>query len=307
MAKGVNSSSHKSKLIISRQHLVVGVIILIILIGIFVHFVWDNPTRVFNQMLSNTLTTSSYTKTINDFVTGQHSSQVITVETGAVNRAYMAQTLSVPGYSEGIIKIVSIGTPTTDYSKYTVLNTLARNSSGKSINFAPALGLWGENSPSVSSLTEGELFNNALIDIVPMANVNPQSRKQLLNYIKTNKVYTFSGAVKSGSVNGRPELVYNVTVNLHYLQNYLNQFGGDIGLNQFNAKAVNVSTLPITDTQHVQFYIDTLSRQLSGIKFTGTNKSYSYSSYGANLQINLPKKYMKLADLEKYIQSLSTK
>jgi hypothetical protein len=298
MVKGVN---------FSRQNVVVALIAVIILLFIFIHFFWNNPNRVFNQMLGNTLTTSNYTKTINDNVNKQKTTQVISIETGAVNRVFETQILGIPYYDQGLVKIISIGTPTTDYSKYVTLNTPARDSQGLLVDYSKALGIWGKSSPDGLKVTGGQVFNQAVVDVVPMANVNPALRTQFLTYIKTNKVYSFNNKVSSISVNGRPQLIYNVTINLHYLQNYLNQFGAAIGLNQYDSKKINISTLPVTDTEKAQFYVDSLTRRLVSIKLTGTNRSYSYSSYGAKLQINLPNKYMQLADLEKYIQSLATK
>jgi hypothetical protein len=307
MAKGVSFQSRENTLLFAHQYLVISATVFIIIILLLVHFVWDNPTFVFNRMLSNTLSTASYTKTITLSQNNQSSKQVITVETGAVNRVAETQTLSVPFYPKGAIKISSIGTPTTDYSKYIQLDTLARDKAGHLISYSPAIGLWGKTSPAGNKLTEGQLFNAAVLDVVPMANVNPVLKGKMLSYIKKNKVYSFSGVVKSETVKGRSELVYNVTLNLHYLQNYLSQLGEAIGLNQYTSKSTNVSDLPLNDTERLQFSIDVLSGQLAAIKFLGTSENYIYSSYGASPQISLPTKSISLGSLEKYIQSLSTK
>ena len=307
MAKGVKSSSQGIKLNTSKQSVFTILLILVIIIWAFIHFYWDNPNRVFSRMLNNTLMTASYTKTITDYKSNQHSTQVISAETGAVNVAYMTQMLTIPGYSKGLIQIESIGTPTTDFERYTILKTPAKDSSGKLIDYSSALNRWGAISPGGTKATDGQLFNEVLLDVVPMANVNPVIKKQLLTYIKVNKVYTFSGPVSSQIVNGKPQLVYNVTVNMHYLQNYIKQFAIAIGLNQYNSKIIDASSLPKKQVRHYQFAIDSLTGQLSTIKYVGTNLSYKYSSYGAKLSINTPKKYIQLADLEKYIQQLSTK
>src|ERR1035438_7348715 len=199
MVKGLSSTSHENNFLITRQFLIISVVVFIIFVWALVHLVLDSPTSVFNRMLSNTLSTASYTKTITDFANNQHSKQIITVETGAINRVVEYQTLSVPFYPQGVIKIASIGTPTTDYSKYSTLNTTARDKAGHLINYTPALGIWGVNSPAGTGLTEGQLFNGAVLDIVPMANLNPTIKNQMLSYIKKNNVYSFSGSVKSQS------------------------------------------------------------------------------------------------------------
>jgi len=290
----------------TRQIIVFIVIIIILAIWLFFHFYWDNPSKVFNRMLNNTLTTSNYTKTVTDYENKQYSTQIITVETGAVNRVLMNQTLTIPSYPKGIVKISSIGTPTSDYSSYTALVTPARDANGRIVNYKSIIGLWGVNTPQ-SKVTEGNLFNGTVLDIVPMANINPTTRKQLHEYIIKNKVYTFSGAVKSQSNNGRLMLIYNVNVNMHYYQNYINLFGAAIGLNQFNPKTVNVSNLPTNSYSHYQFGIDALTGQLITLKYNHTNLAYKFSSYGAAPTINLPKNTIQLAKLENLIQLLNQK
>jgi hypothetical protein len=255
-------------------------------------------------MLANTLNTSSYTKTVSNYSDNQTSRQVITIETGAVNVTADQETLSVPSYPQGAVKTLSIGAPYTDYSKYTEIKTKAKSSNGHLVNFSSVLGLWGVNSPGGSKLAEGQIFSSAVIDVVPMANINPALHKQLLNYIKKYKIYSFSKNVQKETVNGRSELVYNVTINLYYLNNYLNEIAHAVGLTQYDNLGGGITK---NTTKNVQFYIDTVSSQLSEIKFNGTNQTYVYSSYGATPQINIPTKYIPISNIEDKIQQLIDK
>jgi len=289
-----------------RQVILLIGIVIVILIAAYLKYVYFNPTNVFKRMINNTLQTSSYTKTISTIANYQKSQQIVTVETGSTNRVLDSQTLSLPYSNKSAISILSIGTPSTDYSKYTRINTGAKNSSGHVINFTPAVGLWGANVVGIGSTSNGVLFNNSVLDIVPIANVSEEQKQILTKYLNSNKVYDFSNKVKSQSINGRPKLTYDVKINLTNLTSYLHLFAKAVGIKLPSDKS-EVANIPTTGTAELQFVVDQISSQLYAIKFPNTPESYIYSSFGVQPRIDTPKKFISLNKLEQYIQSLSTK
>ncbi len=282
--------------------------IFIALIVIFVYLVFNsysnNPTRVFNRMLENTLSTATYTKTITSQQGSEGITEVVNVSTGAINRVVEKQSLIVSGSKLGGVKILNFGTPSTDYSKYTLIDTDAKNKSGKIINFSPIVNVWGGSSPGGPSYNGGQLFSQSVLDIVPIANINPQLKKQFLNYLHTKNVYSYSGKVNAQSINGRSVFVYHVNINVFYLHYYQYLFSHGIGLT--TGKISSIGKVPSKQsTQQAIFYIDKTSGQLSQVTFKNSNQKYVYSSYGATPPtIPTPTKYLPMATLENQINSL---
>lgn len=303
MARSNTNKFRGNFLNIYEKLAIILVIVLIIVTWLFVHYYFDNPTQVFNRMLNNTLSTASYTKTEYSSTKSQTESNIVNVQTGATNGVIEYQTLSVPNDPKGSIKITNLGTVNSDYSKYTYINTEAKNRNGLYVDYSSVIGLWGASTPANSQGESGQFFSDAVLDYVPMANINPVLKKQYLTYLNKYKVYNYSTNVKRENINGRSVMIFPVSIKLYYLSYYLYEFSDAVGITHGKLEPLPAKATS-NATKKFLFYVDISSGQISEIKFVGSNESYVYSSYGAKPNIVLPKKYIPLSKLETKIQSL---
>ena len=294
----------KSELKTNNKRVLILILVLALLTGIYswFHFVYENPKNVFYGMLGNSLSTSSFTKRIAQTNSGTTVTQTIYLETGAHNITFSEDTQIIPdGRIHGIIQTNNVGTPTTDYSKFTIINPGARSSLDKPINYYPVIGVWAKNSLSKKGETNGQLFTNALLgSIIPIGNVTPAQKNDLMKYIKQNNVYIL-GRMKSASVNGRTLYTYNVGINLLTFSIMLNKFGTDLGMKlappNTSALAHEIETANVT--------IDALSRQLVGIRYVNSPTTEVFSSFGVKIPFNIPKSAIPLTNLETEVKNIS--
>ncbi|HUD07155.1 MAG TPA: hypothetical protein VMR34_04660 [Candidatus Saccharimonadales bacterium] len=290
-------SSVKQKLSI-RYALVLIVILMIVGVCLFWVKIYDNPTKVFYGMLERSLSTSSFSKEIVQPSSSQ-TKQYVTVETGSSNDA--ESVISVDLGPNSIVKTESIGTPTTDYARYTEVKTPQKNSKGQTANFSSVIGVWGKSSPAGDQVTDGQLFNESILTVVPMANLSIAQRQSLMHFITANDVYQIVGKPKKISTSGRPQITYNVNVNTRQFIEMIKQFGEDIGLNQLSSInagsfSANVSEFHVT--------VDVISRQLVSDTQVGTSRRETFSGYGTQIPISLPTKSIPITQLESQLQTI---
>lgn len=288
----------------SNTVVLIGFIVLVILFALIwsiFHFVYESTDNVFYGMLSNSLSTTSFTKRIVQGSSQDLVAQTIYVETGAKNIA-LSKELRFVASGIGKVETLNIGTPTTDYSKITLLQTDQRNSQGTLLNYSPVVNVWAINKPGSAGQTSGQLFTSALLgSIVPIGNVTPVQKSSLMNYIKTQKVYLL-GKVTKASVAGRTQYTYVVGVNLPAFATMLNQFGTDLGM-----KLPPTNTKPLEhEIETADITIDALSRQLIDVRYIDTQTAEVFSSFNVKKAVSLPKAKESLSSLETEISKIGS-
>lgn len=264
-----------------------------VIVGVwaFGHFVYDNPTNVFYGMISNALTTTGYIEKLGSANLSYKSTKYVLVQTGANNITESIDILTGINANHYNIKTESIGTPVYDYQRFVRIQNTA---SQRSINYRPLLNLWGLN-PSDPNVTNGQLFNETLLGIIPIGQVSSSERSALMNQIKVTGVYQIEKIAKT-HVNGRLAYVYTIKLNsLAYLL-MLKQFGLDLGLNQL--KNINPNNLGQNNIPPLNLTIDVLSRQLIAIGLPNEVPIETFSSFGINQHITTPKNAISISSLE---------
>lgn len=279
---------------------IVLVVLFAVIWSIF-HFVYESTDNVFYGMLNNSLSTSSFTKRIIQGSSQNLVAQTIYVETGAKNIALSKELQLVSG-GVGKVETLNIGTPTTDYSKITELQTDQRNAQGTLLNYSPVVNVWSINKPGPAGRTSGQLFTSAILgSVVPIGNVTTGQKNSLINYIKTQKVYLL-GKVTKDTVAGRTQYTYVVGVNLPAFATMLNQFGTDLGM-----KLPPTNTKPLEhEIETADVTIDALSRQLIGIRYIDTKTTEAFSSFNVKTAVSLPKAKESLSSLEAEISKIGS-
>jgi hypothetical protein len=300
-----NSFLDKATVILSankRNTIIAFIALFFVCFWVVGHFVYSNPNRVFSDMVSSNLDVSSFTKQIVAGSSTSLTNQIISVQLGAKNRTISEEVQTMPTQKVGKIVTLNVGTPNADYSTFLAISTTQTGKNGKTLDYSPIVGIWGYSKPTDPSSTTGQLFTSSIIgSAFAIGNVNNVQKEQLLNYINSNKIYSITGAIKRQMVGGRLVYVYPVTIKLQPLAILLVNFGKDLGLNLPNQDTKQLAGVkePVTVT------VDVLSRQLRSVVYGGSSAEESYSSFGAKMQINLPKNTIPLADLEKKLETIS--
>lgn len=292
----VTNSSYFRTLVLLVVLLILGVVWLII------HFNY-NPQQVFSSMLSNSLSTTTFSKQVTQISNGTTTKQSEIIQTGANNIAISKETQIGQGVNAGRTVIINIGTPSTDYSSVSAIYTTQRNKKGQLMNYSPVIGIWSKNTPGGKNATDGQVFTAALLgSIIPVGHVTPSQRAQLLSYIKQKKLYGFVGNVDKHSTSGRMQFTYRVNVNLQSLATLLHQFGTDLGL---KLPAV-VTTGVDQETTTANITVDVLSRHLVSVSYIGSQTNEQFSTFGTKLSVNIPTKTIPLSQLEAKISAIGS-
>lgn len=264
--------------------------------------VYSNPSNVFDRMLANSLATPSVTKVVaqsDDSQKLQQTSQLVTEPSQIVHaKSVLGQTTD----ADTSIITESIGTPETDFVRYTNIKTSQKSSSGKDFDFSSVIGVWGKSGQD--SLGNGaQLFNQTVLGVVPVANLPQPQRSALLKQIKNDNVYKQDAkSVKRQLVNGRPMYIYNVSVAPVAYVTMLKNFARDLGLKQLE----QVDPAQYKDSQPLQFSfeVDVWSSQLLKVSYSTSDRTESYSAYGARTQISVPTSSIGVDELQSRLQQV---
>jgi hypothetical protein len=264
------------------------------------HYVQSKPTKVFDRMLSTLLTAQSVTKTISQEENGQKLEQTIQLTLQPKAQVHSENVLD---QGQAVITTESIGTLQNDFVRYLDIKTDQKNSSGSSFDFSNVLTVWGKSGDNKEAGEEAQLFNQTVLGVVPVANLPLGARQELLRQIRTDKVYTVNyGSVKRSNSNGRPVYTYDVTVEPVAYINMLKTFAHSLGLSQLDQ--VDASQYTNTPALKFSFDVDVWSAQLTKVTYTGSNRTETYSAYGARAVVNQPKDTITLEELQTRLQSI---
>lgn len=275
------------------------VLVVVIAAWIFWVKVYDNSTKVFNGMLERSLTTSSFSKAVTQQSSGEIIKQYVTLEMGSYNRS--RTIINVEQGSDNIVQTESIGTPSSDYARYREVKTSQIGANGKPISFNSVIGIWGKSSPQNGQTTTGTLFNQSILNVVPIANLTAAQREQIMHMISSTHVYQIVGSPKKNPASDRPQYIYDLKVNTPAFINMIRQFGDDVGLSQLG----NVDGSSFTSSV-AEFHVtvDVLSRQLISDNEVGSGRTENFSGYGANTNISIPTNSIPISQLEAKLQTI---
>jgi hypothetical protein len=293
--------------IIRRPRLSVTFAIVIVVIAagfIWWQFVWQNQTRVFQDMLANNLSTTSVTKTESANASDQHIEQDVRLEMGNMNAA---DWLVAATQGPSTVTTESIGTPSAGYIRYTHVATQVKGTANNAANFNKVINTWGK-SDGKTDPTLNHIFSQTLLDLSaaplpPIGNLPDAERQTLLAYMKSEKIFTPTYKnTKRAVVNGRAVYTYTVAVQLGAYVRMMQSFAHFLGLTDLDTiDPSQYSTVPpIT----LQMSVDRNSHQLIKITYPGSSFAQSYTDWGLLQPITIPSTTIPTTELQQRIQSL---
>lgn len=280
-----------------------GVAVAVVLLAGWGVWRWQqNPSRAFWDMLSNNLATPGVTRVVNQSSQGLDVSQYTQTNFGAQPSA---RALTVFKQNGGLIATEEISNSSQDLVRYQKIVTTKKNAAGKPLDVSSVVGKWAELKPGSqfsSSVTSG-LFDQSLLGILPIANLNSADRNHLLAYMHDNAVFSFdAGRVKTVTSQGHRAYQYDVQVQPAAYVGLMQQFGRLIGATGYEQVDPNefsgASKIALTVT------VDSLSHTLLEIDQPASGRTERYESFGTTLQPALPHATLTTTELEQRITNL---
>ncbi len=280
----------------------VGAVVVVAGLAALTYHAAQTPQRVFSDMLSNNLATSGVTRVVQQSGSGLSISQYTQLNLGTQPTAH---ALTIFKQNGGTIATEEISTPNSDYVRYKNIVATKKNAAGKPIDTSNVVGKWAQlkaNDTLTSTVTSG-LFDQSLLGILPIANLNAANRDQLLAYMKQDNVYSFDASkVKTITQNGRKQYQYAVSIKPSAYISLMQQFGKLVGANQYNSldpqDYVTTAAIPATVT------VDVRSHQLTELQQASSGRVEIYKAFGLASATPIPHATLTTSELEKRITSL---
>ncbi|HUC88224.1 MAG TPA: hypothetical protein VMR95_03685 [Candidatus Binatia bacterium] len=277
--------------------------ILLVICVVLIEMWWNNlhnsPSNVFWGMIENNLNTTGATVQVNESSSSTSISEHVQFELGARN---IAQATTSLNESQTTIKTETISTPTVDYTRYTDVGSKTSTQSDKNI-----LNVWvrGSTVPKSQMNPLDHLLGQAVLGVVPFANLTGGEKQSLVNQVKSTKVYTpdLSDVIKA-QFNGQAVYVYKVEINPKTYAGFMQKLSQDEGMgssSEFNPSSYSSSSQPI----NVVLSIMPSSRQLLLVNY-GNGHTEAVSDYGAQPVISAPSHTISVSELASRLAAASS-
>lgn len=265
-------------------------------------FVYSDPTIAFDDMLANNLATPGVTRVLEQGSGQLKIAQYTQLQLGAQPTAHALTTFTQNG---GVIATEQVSTQTDDYVRYQKIVATAKTADGKPVDVGSVIGKWAKlekGSSFGSSVTSG-LFEQTLFGVMPVANLDPAARKDLLHYIDTSGVFSYDPTkVKTVDVQGRKAYSYDVSIKPAPYIKMMQEFGKLVGINQYEDIDANAyassSSIPVT------IVVDARSHTLAEVDQQATGRTERYEAFGLMSQTDVPKATLTTKQLTELLAKL---
>ncbi len=199
------------------------------------------------------------------------------------------------------ISTETIATPTTNYIRYTELSINQPLANGQKPDFSKFEGIWA----SAPNIGDGKsTFVNAMfgpLGRMPIGYLQPKQRQELVNFMQTNKVYTFNDLTVKKEYHGtRPVYVYEVDVNTRAYVMMLKKFDQMTGLNQIGS--VDENQFSASEKLQLKVSVDVLSRNIVKVEYPSSGQAETFTGFGAHMPVSLPTNTVSVNQLEAQLQ-----
>lgn len=264
---------------------------------------FNDPNRVFNSMLANSISSRGATKVVQQESAGQRLDQTMQAQFGEQD-IVNGVTVLEQGTGDNLTQIVteSIGTPQTDFIRYVSFETNEKGVDGSDLDFSNVTGVWGRSSVD-GALTGGELYSEAALGVVPLGKLAPSERKAFLDRIEELNVYEIDfSATGKNIVDGRPTYSFDATIKPDRYVTMLKEFAELVGITQL--ETTDPAQFSSSPDLNVTLNVDVWSRQLKSVAFNGNERSETYSAYGLYRDVDVPTDTISIQELQSRLQSL---
>ena len=261
--------------------------------------VYNSPHRVFDAMLSNNLSTSGVTRETKNQQGGSNIDKIEKISFVPESGAHSLVDIKQNGNgANSDVQTETLGSITADFSRYNRIKTSQKNAAGKTLDYSSVQGIWGKSVPGES---QPQYFNQAVLGIIPFANLNAETKAKVLKVMADKKAYTVDyAAVKPLKIDGKSVLVFPVSVDTAGYVEALNLIIESIGLQSAKLDPSQYKGQPPIS---IVLTVDKLSRHLLEASISGQQKE-SYSAYGITTPLQFPDKTIPVTQLQQKVQAI---
>ena len=300
--KKIKSTPQRQPIFWIRQIVLAGLIVWVASGVVWWTRIYGSPRRVFHDMLSNNLSTTSYTKVTSmnqEPESIQQSTQVSFVDQVTSRSVVLLQQKGQTG-AKSSVKTESIGTSTHDYSRYLDIQT-AQTSDAKKPDYRRIQGTWAKSDSSET--TKPQYLRQTLLSLLPFGNLQQDNRTRALTALVDSNAYSVDyNNVKQEKVNGKTALVYLVKIDLARYVTAFNNVAKSAGYSDL----VELSSDAYQNTPPVEakIAVSKTSHRLLRIVYQDGQQTEDYTSFGLRAPIDVPKTDLSILDLQKQIRDL---
>ncbi len=265
------------------------------------HNVRSNPQRVFWAAIDNSLSSSSVTRRVGQEANGQGQIQFLQLQASPRNVVTGNSRVFQGASAQTSITNINtdlIGLPSADYARY---SNLASSKPGA--NFSGVENVWGK-AQSQDGLTSGQIYNQTVLGMVPIANLSLADRRTIVDNFKANHVYQVDySKVKRSRSGGRPVYEFNVTIDPKPYVAELKDFAMRTGLTHL----AKINPNDYTTTAKVVFAmkVDVWSQEIVSITNQSSGQELQFSGYDSlDKVVKAPQTNTTLQDLQTKLQAI---
>ena len=273
------------------------VVVVLLSVWTWWQYVYTSSNRTFWGMMDRNLMTNAYGKVVDQSVPGDQVRQATAIDYSSQQRVN-GQTLLNRGAGEQYTHVVTdtVGTPGTDYVRYTEIQTGQKDAEGKPLDFSQVVGVWGV--ADSGSATGGQLFGDMALGILPVAQLNPDQRSSVMGSIRSTNAYAINGVTeKRTNIFGRKSYTYDVTVHVRGYVTALKQFALATGMK--NLEDVDPTTYSEDREAKLLVTVDSWSRQVTKVEYPDSGRVEEFAGLGSLQRLNsVPEKSVTVDELQ---------
>jgi hypothetical protein len=280
-----------------------GVVMVCILLVIGLLWLWwakwyQQPQRVFESMLENSLATPSVTRLVASGSGNTTLTQYNQLNFGVQPTAH---DLTVYRGPAGTVTTEEISTPKADYVRFQQLSTEGISAAQAAQVVGPWAKLTGQE--TLGSTLSAQLFKTSLVSLVPLYNLTPAYRAQLLRFMHDNEIYTVDYTkVTTATLTGQRVFQFPVTVHPVAYAALMQKFGQLAG--QPLLQDVDPASYSGSSDINAVISVDARSHQLAGIDIASSGQHERYTGFGVHSAVQVPHATVTAAQLQARLQSL---
>ncbi|MEK7603058.1 MAG: hypothetical protein AAB459_02320 [Patescibacteria group bacterium] len=285
--------------------ILVGTILLLAAIWGWWHYIYSHPNRVFWGAVDNSMKTHSVLRSFSQSERNQSLDQTMQLQT-APNQLTLGNSVLKQGTGEDEITVRTdlIGNPFNDFIRYSAIETSQKGVNGNALDFSKAVGEWGKTESEDPKSTNGQLYNQATLAVIPFGAINAAQRAKLVSIMQSTKAYEFQiSEVSRKLVNGRPNYTFKVVLKPEGYITLLKEYAGMVGLTQL----ANVDPNDYARRQSISFSVsvDVWSRQITEFAPADGGRVEKFTAYNAlPLKTQIPDKTIPMSELQSRVQSV---
>lgn len=288
-----------------RKPLILLYVVGVLMISVALYLSWNNnatkPENVFWSMINQSMATSSVTVKA---VQGQGDNSTTQTTQYSLGGRNISQTSTISNQTGTNVQADMISTPTAGYVRYNV-TTDQKKADGKPMDFSKVNNQWAKSETGGQSQLSQDILNTGMPlggVVVPIGNLNPDKRANLLKQIKEQGVYKTSfSAVKKEKQNGRQVYIYTVDVRPTAYANMMKSLAQSSGLHELDS--LDTKVFEGKEDFELMLTVDVQSRHLIAAEAVGADIRETFSAYDVPVSIALPAKTISSTELQKRIQT----